>query len=151
MLLQETEQLLGRPIDRQLVRLYVFLPQHMLEQFAAKTAALAGLVHVKVEHTRCRHVDRFAGRIKHVQRFAAHLQYADDETTKRRKKRIMKWRFIGNALGKGKWLKAIGEQLTFCRSIQTSDRCDGPSCAAFGRSLPGRKGPVPVPTSSRSC
>uniref|UniRef100_A0A182Q386 Uncharacterized protein n=1 Tax=Anopheles farauti TaxID=69004 RepID=A0A182Q386_9DIPT len=53
---------------------------HMLEQLAAETAALARFVHVKVEHARCGHVDRFAGRIEHVQRFAANFQDAHDQT-----------------------------------------------------------------------
>lgn len=69
-LLQETEQLLRRPVDGHLLRMNVLLVEHVFEQLPTESATLSRFVHVKVQYARRRHINRLAVLVKHVQRFA---------------------------------------------------------------------------------
>lgn len=79
MLLQESEKFLRRSIDGHLLRVDVFLFQHVVEQLPAQSATLSRLVHVKVQHAGRRHIHRLAVLVKHVQGFAANFQNANDQ------------------------------------------------------------------------
>lgn len=79
MLLQESEKFLRRSIDGHLLRVDVFLFQHVVEQLPAQSATLSRLVHVEVQHAGRRHIHRLAVLVKHVQGFAANFQNANDQ------------------------------------------------------------------------
>lgn len=80
MFLQEPKQLLRRSIDGHLVRVDVFLVEHVVEKLPAQSATLSRLVHVKVQHAGRRHIHRLAILVKHVQGFTAHFQNTDNES-----------------------------------------------------------------------
>jgi hypothetical protein len=82
---QESQQLLARPINRQLLGQEILVFQHILEENLAETASLSRLVNVKVQDAWSVDVTGFTVLVENIERFATDLKETNDETTTKKK------------------------------------------------------------------
>lgn len=80
MLLQETEQLLGRTVNGELLGQKVLDFKHVFEENLAETTALPRFVDVKVKHAGSMNVTSFPELIKDVEWFAANFEETNDQS-----------------------------------------------------------------------
>lgn len=83
---QESQQLLARSVDRQLLGQEIFVLQHVLEENLAEAASLSRLVDVEVQDAWSVDVTGLAVFVEDVERFAADFEKTDDEAADRKKK-----------------------------------------------------------------
>lgn len=84
---QESQQLLARSIDRQLLRQQILILQHVLEENLSEAASLSRLVNIKVQDTWCVYVTGLSVFVEDVERFAADFKETNDEAAREKGER----------------------------------------------------------------